>query len=371
MGNLLTYLDWRKDKPLDEPQARDTDLAVLARMAYLPMAGIVPESFEESVPLPEAMLAVRERLDAGSPDRALAEKLAVCQCFAGCRLTGHVDIYDPGREEQFAAFTLLLPDGSAAAADRGTDDTLVASKEDFNMTFASMVPAQRDALAYLLRLAARTRGELALCGHSKGGNLAMFAAVFCPEKIQSRIRAVCNFDGPGFSRAVTLTAAYRRMIGRMHTYLPQSSVVGMLLEHEEDFPIVEREGLGIQQHNLYRWQMEDGRFKTLTERTNSSVFVDGTMKNWVYSLKPEQREKTINAVYQVLAAARGKTFRDLTDMRSVIAILRAAGDMDQEQRKALMDAGRMLRRSMKAAFPALLERYMKSAPDQRDGGQEE
>ncbi len=160
MGNLLTYLDWRKDKPLNEPQARDTDLAVLARMAYLPMAGIVPESFEESVPLPEAMLAVRERLDAVSPDRALADKLAGRGCFEDCRLTGHVDIYDPGREEQFAAFTLLLPDGSADAAYRGTDDTLVAWKEDFNMTFASMVPAQRDALAYLLRLHLRQQRKI-------------------------------------------------------------------------------------------------------------------------------------------------------------------------------------------------------------------
>ena len=367
MGNLITYLDWRDGRALEDIQCRDTDLALMARMAYLPMSGIVPGTFDESAALPDAMEKVCSRLSPGSLDLALAQKMEKSACFAACRLTGWREIYDPDREEQFAAFTLLLPGGGAMAAFRGSDNTLVAWKEDFNMTFSNMVPAQRDALAYTLYLAARTKGPLSLCGHSKGGNLAMFAAVFCPEGVQERIENVCNFDGPGFSRAVTMTEPYQRMVGKLHTYLPQSSIVGMLLEHEEDFTVVESQGMGIRQHNLYRWQIEEGHFKALADRTNSSVFMDGTMKNWLYSLAPRQRQLTIDAVYQALAAAQGKTFRDLTDMRSVMAILRAAGDMNPEERAALMQAGRMLRRSMKAAFPALLERLLRALPG--DDGQ--
>ena len=368
MGNLLNYIDWRKDLPLNRPELFHVDLAVLARLAYMPLGGIVPAEMGENAPLPGAMEAALAR-PMSDGDRLLAQALRDAPCFADCRLAGYREIYAPEKEEQFAALSCLLPGGAAAAAFRGTDDTLVGWKEDFNMTFSDHIPAQRDARQYTHYLAEFTRGPIALCGHSKGGNLAMYSSVFCRRDVQDRVGLVCNYDGPGFAREIVESAAFRSVSPRMHTYLPQSSVVGMMLEHAEDFTIVESEKMGVRQHNLYRWRVENGDFVTVERRTNSSFFMDDTLKSWMASLEPEKREKTINAVYQMFTAAQGKTFRDLTDARSLMAIIRAAGNLDKEQRHALMEAGRMLRLSMKAAFPALVDRALAGLMKPDEGGE--
>ena len=119
---------------------------------------------------------------------------------------------------------------------RGTDGTLVGWKEDFNMSFADAVPAQLHAVEYLNRAAALP-GVLRLCGHSKGGNLAVYAAAFCEPDVQERIAAVRSFDGPGFQQAVTEREAFHRVIDRVRTYVPRASVIGLLLEHEEDYTV--------------------------------------------------------------------------------------------------------------------------------------
>lgn len=134
-------------------------------------------------------------------------------------------------EKQFSAITILLEDETAFLAFRGTDSSLVGWKEDFNMSFMDAVPAQREAEAYLGMIAVCFDRELRLGGHSKGGNLAVYAAAMCPYEVQSRILAVYNHDGPGFQANMLRREGYQRVLSRVHTFLPQSSVVGMLPEH--------------------------------------------------------------------------------------------------------------------------------------------
>lgn len=130
------------------------------------------------------------------------------------------------------------------------------------------------------------RGSSWLGGHSKGGNLAVYAAAFCPAALQERIAAVYNNDGPGFDADVIALPGYQRICARVQTFVPQSSIVGMLLEHEEAYTIIHSTGDGFGQHNLYTWEVLRDRFVTLETVTNGSRFLDRTLKQWLAGLEP-------------------------------------------------------------------------------------
>ena len=183
-------------------------------------------------------------------DEAHLKALRENRRYANMTLKGYVQQTDPVEEKQFAAITVETMDGLHYLAYRGTDSTLIGWKEDLNMSFQTTVPAQREAVEYLNRAAEMLAGELRLGGHSKGGNLAAYAASFCESQVQQRIRSVSNNDGPGFASSILEQQGYQRIKQRIHTFLPQSSVIGMLLGHEEEYTVIPRTQRGLMQHDL-------------------------------------------------------------------------------------------------------------------------
>ncbi len=283
-------------------------------------------------------------------DKALLELIAASPRFAALSLSGYTNIFSPADEEQFSAITIFLPENDICISFRGTDGTLIGWKEDFNMGFALSVPAQVDAVSYLSSAAEYYSGNISITGHSKGGNLAVYSALFSSEVIRRRITAVRNFDGPGFNEGVISGNAFKELAPNIHTYIPQSSVIGMLLEHSEDFTIVSSRSLGIFQHNLYMWEVMGSTFVQVESRTNSSQFIDATLKEWVKNLPVESREKMINGIYAVVSASDSKTLRDLWHGKSTLAMLKAAGSLDDETKSIISDAFRILRTSAKTSI---------------------
>ena len=236
MANVFEYLHWRGDLPFSAAPFNAADSLILCRLAYLPFDGLVPDAFEPG----EVLAAVAERMPGGEEayrlpdDLRLLRALAGTRRFGGARLSGFVNRFDPAGEKQFAALTIRPEADLPYVAFRGTDGTLVGWKEDFNMAASTSVPSQREAAAYLNAAADALAGSLRAGGHSKGGNLAVYAAAFCHAPVQARVAAVYSHDGPGFLPQIVESAAYRRIRGRVHAFVPQSSVVGMLLHHDEE-----------------------------------------------------------------------------------------------------------------------------------------
>ena len=169
----------------------------------------------------------------------LGHKMAASRRFSDLTLCAYVSRTDEETQTQFSALTALLPDKTAYIAFRGTDDTIVGWKEDFNLAFLPVVPAQRMAAEYLAAAAAALPSHpLRVGGHSKGGNLAVYSAAKSSGEIQERIVAVHNNDGPGFAWDISETPGHKRIASRIHTILPQTSVVGMLMEHEKRYQVV-------------------------------------------------------------------------------------------------------------------------------------
>ncbi len=363
MPNIIDYVQWRGDLTLKQVPLGAVDALVLSYLSYMPFDGLVSEAFDEAgVPLSDVVAHLLENglssacmMDSGKDDCLLLEAVRDSARFGTMRLTGYVNRFNEAAEEQFSATTFLLPDGGAFLAFRGTDSTVVGWKEDFNMSFAAEVPAQGAALDYVTRAAGVLDGPLVLGGHSKGGNLAAYAGIFAPRTVQERIQCVYNFDGPGFNEAVLATEQFQSIDMRIHTFVPQTSVVGILLWHAEPFIVVKSDGVGVLQHNPYSWQVMGGRFITVSERTRESRLAEETLKNWLSSLSTQERKRVIDGVYAVLSASGGRNVADLFEARNVRAILKAVGSMDEETRDVIVEAFRRLGNSFRESLPEWVE----------------
>lgn len=364
MANMIDYIRWRGDIPTWQVPIGEVDALILSYLAYMPFNDIAPAAFSaQGVRLGDAAREILMRNGAGelplalSPkeDKRLLEAVAASCRFADMRVTGFAHRFDAEREEQFCAMTFLTTDGPAVCAFRGTDSTVVGWKEDFNMTFSDVVPSQRSAIFYAREAASALDMPLVLCGHSKGGNLAAYASIFSGEETQEKIVCVYNFDGPGFNEEVIASPEFARVDMRIHVFVPKSSMVGILLWHSEPTTVVESESVSVFQHLPYHWQVMGGRLVAAAGLTGDSRLADMTLKRWLQSLAPEQRRRVIDGIYGVLSASDGKNIGDLFGPRNVLAIIRAAGAMDEETRAAVTEAFRLLGGTLKETLPDFID----------------
>ena len=358
MANILDYLNWRGDLTLAQSPFNEVDNLILAELSFVNFTGIVPGPGEgEGVPLhaaAEAFFRSHEGGDMGMgvlvPDEipTLLRKMAECPRFREMKVNCFCDHLDVRKAEQFAAVTVELGDGSIYLSFRGTDDTIAGWKEDFLLGCQPEVPAQKKAVAYVKAVAAQyPRRKLMLGGHSKGGNLAVYGGIFVPLAIQRRISAVWSNDGPGFYGAVLETPQHARLEGRIHSIVPKSSVVGMLLEHEESYTVVDSDQTGLWQHDGFSWQVLGTGFVTLRQVSRQGRRNDLALKEWVRRLPVDQREKFVDGLFEVLTASGATTLTDLKEdgFRAAGAMVRAMKDMEKDTRDALFNAIATLFRS--------------------------
>lgn len=212
--------------------------------------------------------------------------------------------FDGDEQTQFAAATYRLPSGMLVVAFRGTDDSLVGWKEDFNMAFQYPVPAQVTAADYLARVAELWKDvPIVLTGHSKGGNLAVYAAMNAEDGVKDRIERIYSLDGPGFPEAVVNSFEYASVSDRIVKIVPDSSVVGMVLETPERCIVVKSDVEGIMQHFVFSWQMHGGEFDKVEDVASSSVTFNKALNKWLANLSKEQRERAVDALFAVLEAS--------------------------------------------------------------------
>ncbi len=332
MGTVFDYLDWRGDLSFAESHINEVDALLFSMLSYLNFQDIVPPSHQsDGITLKAAANAIFSREDAVEEDEKdkkslgvlipkeisrVLRKLKDTRRFRNVELRAFVNEIDREREIQFSAVTYLLDEGTAVVTYRGTDDTLVGWKEDLNMCFLPVVPSQAEALSYLRAAAAVYKKDLITTGHSKGGNLAVYAAVKAEQKIRRRIKTVYSNDGPGFSNSLLDDPVYLEMRPVIRSLVPQSSIVGMLLEHDENYTVVKsREKLGFMQHNGLTWEVLGNSFVHLKRVSDASIRTDRTVNRWIREMTPEQREEFAEAVYQLFSVEGVTTLTDLITLR--------------------------------------------------------
>ena len=315
MANVCDYVRWRGDLTLEQSEFNEIDNLILARFSYFPFDKIIREN--EIATIKELSRRFSNQDVTKLPilwkdDVELFPLMGNSKRFGGMLATKYINKIDAEQEKQFSAITVLMPDGTIYVSYRGTDNTIVGWKEDFNMSFKSHIASQISAKQYLEEIAKEyPSSKIIIGGHSKGGNIAVYAATFASKEVKDRIINVYNNDGPGFCEDVIETPEYQEILPRVHTYIPQSSILGRLMNHKEKYTIVESVQRGIMQHDLYSWQVLGKEFVTLKKLTNESEFIDKTIKDWLENVEPEKREQVIDAVFEILNTTEAQTMKEL------------------------------------------------------------
>lgn len=351
MASIRDYLAEFGALSLDMNPFNAVDGLIFAQLSYMNFDGIVGE---EPVPLQPVCARMLQKQDFSSmyhfmqvDDARLLVCLGMRKRFAQVQLLNYVSVLDDDRQEQFSAITADFP-AFRLVAMRGTDASLAGWKEDFNMAFASPVPAQLKAAEYVNWAGDTTDKPLMVCGHSKGGNLAVYGASFCREEVQNRITAVYNYDGPGLTPQQAADPAHVRLMPRISVMIPRGSFVGTLFEQTDDVVYVESDAVGLMQHYSYNWQVEGMGFVLAEKPTDPSAFMTGAMRELIASMDMEERRLFVEALYSILSASEATDLVTLFNEWQVrsVKMLRYYKNLDKSTRDVVIS---VVRKFLKAA----------------------
>ena len=338
-GTMLEYLKEFGEVTFFEEPVNEVDSLILCQFAYLKFDGMVPDVRENkpSVTMQElAEHADYEKLFADTRfekhNRALFEGMLASKRFRKLKMNCYINIIETQWETQFSAITFLLEDGTIYVVYRGTDETIVGWKEDFNMAFLDPVPGQAYSVKYLNMVVGKLHQPFYIGGHSKGGNLAVYAAKKCPKQVQFRIIKIYNMDGPGFRPEVLKKYDYAAIEERTVKILPHSSLVGMIFEQGIHYRVVKSKAVGLLQHDPYSWQVKHGRFIDTGQIFEGQRFMNDTLNEWILSLDEEQLRTFVDTLYQVISATEKDNLIDFsTDWMTSLNTMQAAiKEVDEE-----------------------------------------
>ena len=349
MPNIFDYLHWRADVPFSAAPFNEVDNLILSELIYTDFDGIVPND-GTALPLAE----VRDRFFA-LHDRAeieartaysytarapfLMDAILEGARFRDLGLCCYEAVTDRDAASQFAAATFLLPDGRAYAAYRGTDGTVVGWKEDLILSYRSGTQGQLRAVDYLTRIGSLTDRPLRVGGHSKGGNFAIYAAACVNSSIQDRIEQVFSNDGPGFRDEVRVLEGYRRIQPKCVSIVPDTSVIGLLLESDCARRTVKSSASGLVQHDGFTWECGPTAFVP-AELTRTGAYLEKTVDNWVARQDDDTLRSLVDSLFTVFEATGADTFHSMTTkkMRSAELMMAAFRTLPRQKQKELLAA---------------------------------
>lgn len=344
MSTIFDYLkEVTYDSIYDRP-FKELDVLALTELTYLPFGHIVPQGDTTGIQvrLSDAMDLIDRTTNfiVSNQHLQLVDELATSKRFKNIVLLNYVDEYDPDVQKQFAAMTYRLTMDVYLVVFRGTDDTLIGWKEDFHMTYMDHVPAQRRAASYLQNVMKEfSKGRFLVAGHSKGGNLATYACSYLPDHLFERVDAIYSYDAPGLNKAVIETQGYQRTSPKIRRFVPQGSIVGMMLEVPEPTTIVKSRAFGgFAQHDAFTWMIEKDTFVTLDQTSPDSQQTDETLKQWVRETSADERKKFFDTFFGIFLDAGITSINDLTDFKQLAKakeILQNAQDLDPTEREML------------------------------------
>ena len=355
MANMLDYLVWRGDIPLSVVPWGGVDGLICAQFSYLDFHGGQDTkgwTLEELNRI-DALQEGTSNSFAGR--KAVFQKMAESARFSETRMHHAIALTDPEIEMQFSAMCLDLPDGTTCVAFRGTDNTIVGWREDFNMAYQTRVPAQEAATLYLTRAAGLSDRPLRIVGHSKGGNLAVYASACVSKKIQKRIESIWSYDGPGMNREMSQTEGFGRIRERIHSYVPQTSIIGMLMDYYEPYTVVHSTASGISQHDPMTWQIYGPQFVTLPNVDQTAKVTRDTLHNWLQNSTPEQRADFVDVLFQLVDTTKATRMSDLTGekFRSLLTMVGNRKEVNPEARRVF---NRLMAQAVTLGFGNVIDR---------------
>ena len=327
MGDIISYVYEYGGFTFAEKPFCEIDGLLFSHFSYYIYTGIVPAPRDGRAAVPLSYVA--QKMDWNKfisvkweleKNRELFYKTAFSRRYRNTKLNFLVEDTDTEKELQFCAVTFMLGNGDVFLSFRGTDDELVGWREDFDMAYRTPVEAQIRSTKYVDQVAellARKRNlRLYLGGHSKGGNLAVYAAMTCKDSLKPRIGRIYNMDGPGFRPDFMEKLDYDGIKDKILKIVPDESFVGMLMESKTDYELIQSSAIGLQQHICFSWHVEGDRFERSENQVPKRKELYDRINNWIYALDRERVGAFIGELFKLIEITEARTLTDLKDLSS-------------------------------------------------------
>ena len=356
MANIQDYLAWRGDVTFEYDPFNVVDNLVFSALSYVDLEGIMtaPDGIPAVSAEPQLMpvtevsdqyftLHTQEEIKARETSTKnmplLLPAIASSRRFQEVRLWAYENHIDEEKDAQMAAVTFFLDPHTAYVAFRGTDNTIVGWKEDFELSYLKETSGQRLAVEYLNRHFSSTDLTLYVGGHSKGGNFAIYASAFCNPSVKKQIRAIFANDAPGFLEEVSDSPQFQEIQSRVVTILPEESMIGRLLRTGQAQYIVKSSAKGLMQHDLLSWQVIGNHLEDAASRSGASLFVEDTLQNWLDKIDDQQRRTFVEALFSFFESTGHETFEQIrkNSFSSMQKMLEATKTMPKEDRDQMVN----------------------------------
>ena len=367
MANLIDYLAWRGDIPFSVSPWNEVDGLMCAVLSYLNFHGLQDHRGWTLREAKRIDLLIEAQGNTFGPRKKMFEAMAETARFGDCRMHHFIALTDEDASMQFSAMCMDLPDDTKAVVFRGTDNTLVGWREDFNMSYQTRVPAQQAAAYYLLKAAKLTDRPIRLIGHSKGGNLAVYAGASMPERIQNRIESIWSYDGPGMNLDVSRSDGFTRIRDKIHSYIPQTSIIGLLMEYYRPYTVVHSIAKGLEQHDPMSWQVYGEHFEEMESIDRTASVVCETLHEMLTNYTPEQRAAFVDTLFHLADNTNATRMSDILNekFRSLVKMAGGRKELDPETRRVFT---RLMGQAVTLGFGNVVERVRgkseKDGPDE-------
>lgn len=342
MSNIITYLNFRGDLDMKAYPFNEVDALILSELSYIRFENIVPSVGEKGdISISDA---AKKYIKSKGKEREFYERfenlldiLAISPRYSNLMISNYVSDTNIDERQQFSAIHIEINPFLTFIAFRGTDETLIGWREDCDMSYMMPVPAQIASVNYVNKTAKGMFRKYIIGGHSKGGNLAIYSSVFCEQGIQNKISDVYSFDGPGFNQTMIDENGYQRIKERIHAYVPESSVVGMLMEHEEIYQVVKSEEVAFMQHDGFTWCINGTKFETIESTDEFSNGLNILLKLWLDKIEHSERKMFVDAVFDVFEAGGIENVMDFKEINihTATAMIKAAANLPKDQRETV------------------------------------
>ena len=346
MGNIMDYISWRGDLSFEQSQFNEVDNLILACFSYVNLDGISAVTKQKGIGLKKLTkefmkLHTMKELEADKSFIRLAPfmmmKMAKSVRFGKCVVRNYVNDIVTEAEQQFAAMEIVLEDGTSYVSFRGTDDTIIGWKEDFNLS-TGVVPAQKRAIEYLQKISEHTDGMLRVGGHSKGGNLAIYGSVMC-KSAHEKILEIYSNDGPGFSREFQELPETKEMMPKIIRIIPEYSIIGTILEHEKEPVIVASSSKGLLQHDGFSWEVQGPALVRRDSLNKTALRFIEILHKWIDGMDTEQKRLLIEDLFATLQASGYENLSEVQSggLKSLAAMVKRVEKFAPESRGMMQE----------------------------------
>jgi len=346
MGNIMDYISWRGDLSFEQSQFNEVDNLILACFSYVNLDGISAVTKQKGIGLKKLTkefmkLHTMKELEADKSFIRLAPfmmmEMAKSVRFGKCVVRNYVNDIVTEAEQQFAAMEIVLEDGTSYVSFRGTDDTIIGWKEDFNLS-TGVVPAQKRAIEYLQKISEHTDGMLRVGGHSKGGNLAIYGSVMC-KSAHEKILEIYSNDGPGFSREFQELPETKEMMPKIIRIIPEYSIIGTLLEHEKEPVIVASSSKGLLQHDGFSWEVQGPALVRRDSLNKTALRFIEILHKWIDGMDMEQKRLLIEDLFSTLQASGYENLSEVQSggLKSLAAMVKRVEKFAPESRGMMQE----------------------------------